>query len=225
MDGYYQIHHGCATVVRHSKLTMQWPAPWKDTPPYANQRHDGTIAHWSMPKRGHRTSPSTLTGESFRLASTNINDGARSFWTDTFFDVKRTYGQRILEIEHGPRWWCQPPEAWVEKHRLFTKDKLAQKKEMRASWLSCIRVLGEVDPQRTTQSNTCMFSQFTIYDYCSSKKSSLDPRLTVRRTTSAKFSRGALIFALYGILYAVSSLDLRWRSCPEACVWTVEHAQ
>ena len=45
-----------------------------------------------------------LTGESFRLASTNINDGARSFWTDTFFDVKRTYGQRILEIEHGPRW-------------------------------------------------------------------------------------------------------------------------
>ncbi len=76
-----------------------------------------------------------LTGESFCLASTNINDGARldirarSFWTagqDTFFDVrvfhpnapsnrsgrlsavykrhedekKRTYGQRILEIEH-----------------------------------------------------------------------------------------------------------------------------
>ncbi len=68
-----------------------------------------------------------LTGESFRLASTNINDGARldirarSFWTagqDTFFrrksvtpkrsvykrhedEKKRTYGQIILEIEHG----------------------------------------------------------------------------------------------------------------------------
>ncbi len=92
-----------------------------------------------------------LTGESFRLASTNINDGARldirarSFWTagqDTFFDVrvfhpnapsnrsrrlsavykrhedekKRTYGQRILEIEHSvftPLVMTQPPEAWV----------------------------------------------------------------------------------------------------------------
>ena len=77
-----------------------------------------------------------LSGESFRLASTNTDDGARldvrtrGFWNtrqDTFFDVrvfhpnapsnssrslpaaykkhedekKRTYGQRILEIEHG----------------------------------------------------------------------------------------------------------------------------
>ena len=77
-----------------------------------------------------------LSGESFRLASTNTDDGARldvrarGFWNmrqDAFFDVrvfhpnapsnssrslpaaykkhedekKRTYGQRILEIEHG----------------------------------------------------------------------------------------------------------------------------
>ena len=77
-----------------------------------------------------------LTGESFRLASTNTTDGARldirarGFWRvrqDAYFDVrifhpnapsnssknlsviykkhedekKRTYGQRILEIENG----------------------------------------------------------------------------------------------------------------------------
>ena len=122
-----------------------------------------------------------LTGESFRLASTNINDGARldirarSFWTagqDTFFDVrvfhpnapsnrsrrlsavykrhedekKTTYGQRILEIEHGvftPLVMSTSGGMGREAQTFYKRlaDKLAQKKEMQYSilmgWLRC----------------------------------------------------------------------------------------